>query len=89
MKKGSTISKIITNVDGSRGAPMGRCDVGTECQIAEKTVFDCMVPMSDSAYDIGGAYWGCGEPVRVAYTKDLTYIRFYRGWKRDNAEKNN
>ena len=83
-----TIKKIITNVNGKFGAPMGRCGEGTECQTAEKTVFDCFVPMSDSAYDVGGAYWGMGTPVRVAYTKDLTYIRFYRSWKRDNAEKN-
>ena len=87
MRKGSTLSKIITDVNCKYGAPMGRCGEGTESDAEGKTVFDCFVPMSDSAYDAGGAYWGIGTPLRVSYTKDLTYIRFYRGWKRDSAEK--
>ena len=33
---------------------------------------------SDGAYDKGGAYWGCGAELRVSYTKDLSFIRFYR-----------
>ncbi len=43
-----------------------------------KKIFDCAVPMSDGAYDKGGAYWGIGRQVRVSYTKDLTYVKFYR-----------
>lgn len=44
-----------------------------------KKVFDCYVPMSScGAYDKGGAYWGIGKALRVSYTKDLTYIEFYR-----------
>jgi hypothetical protein len=73
-----TIDKIITKVDTSRGAPMGRANVGTKDDTIMKTVFDCRVPMSDSAYDKGGAYWGCGAELRVSYTKDLSFIRFYR-----------
>ena len=53
-----TIDKIITKVDTSRGAPMGRANVGTKYDTIRKHVFDCRVPMSDSAYDKGGAYWG-------------------------------
>jgi hypothetical protein len=46
---------------------------------AEKRVFDCAVPMSNcGAYDKGGAYWGKGRQLRVSYTKDLSYIEFYR-----------
>lgn len=42
-------------------------------------IFDCAVPMSsDSAYDKGGAYWGIGKQLRVRYTKDLSYVEFYR-----------
>jgi hypothetical protein len=41
-------------------------------------IFDSAVPMSDGAYDRGGAYWGIGKQLRVKYTKDLTYIKFYR-----------
>jgi hypothetical protein len=42
-------------------------------------LYDCAVPMSnDGAYDRGGAYWGIGKQLRVQYTKDLSYVRFYR-----------
>jgi len=72
-----TINKIITNVNGKYGAPMGRRDVGKPP--TNKKVFDCRVPMnSEGAYDRGGAYWGIGNQLRVSYTKDLCYIRFYR-----------
>jgi hypothetical protein len=86
-----TIDKIITKVDSKFGAPMGRPNVGTEpvtvtsgpnCKILKKNqvkIFDCKVPMSgDGAYDKGGAYWGIGSELRVRYTKDLTFIQFYR-----------
>jgi hypothetical protein len=72
-----TIDKIITNVSSMYGAPMGRRSVGT--RPTDKKVFDCAVPMcSEGAYDKGGAYWGIGRQLRVSYTKDLSYIEFYR-----------
>lgn len=50
-----------------------------------KIIFDCYVPMSGyGEYDRGGVYWGLPTnrkgmgPLRVEYTKDLTYINFYR-----------
>ena len=74
-----TIDKIITKVDTSRGAPMGRHDVGEPPLPFEAKIYDCRVPMcSDGAYDKGGAYWGIGKELRVMYTKDLSYIHFYR-----------
>lgn len=85
-----TIDKIITKVNGKYGAPMGRYNVGTQPvtitsgpnnRIVKKNqikVFDCAVPMIDMAYDKGGAYWGMGNQLRVRYTKDLSYIEFYR-----------
>jgi hypothetical protein len=72
-----TINCIITNVSCKFGAPMGRRSVGTKPK--DKRIFDCRVPMnSEGAYDRGGAYWGIGSTLRVAYTKDLEYIHFYR-----------
>ncbi len=72
-----TIDKIITKVNTRQGAPIGRSNKGTKP--TNKRVFDCRVPMlSDGAYDKGGAYWGIGEELRVSYTKDLEYIKFYR-----------
>lgn len=54
---------------------MGRPNVGTKP--TDKRIFDCAVPMSGD-YDKGGAYWGIGKQLRVSYTKDLSYIEFYR-----------
>jgi hypothetical protein len=75
-----TIDKIITDVSCKYGAPMGRLSFGKP---NGKKVFDRAVPMI-GAYDKGGAYWGipsnekgCGQ-LRVKYTKDLQYIKFYR-----------
>jgi hypothetical protein len=86
-----TIDKIITKVNCQYGAPMGRSNVGEfpptitsgpncrifKCNNIKNKVFDCAVPMN-GAYDRGGAYWGLGAQLRVKYTKDLSYIEFYR-----------
>lgn len=71
-----TINKIITKVNGTYGAPMGRPNKGITPE--NEKIFDCAVPMSAAAYDKGGAYWGIGTQLRVRYTRDLSYIRFYR-----------
>lgn len=71
-----TIDKIITQCDCKYGAPMGRCGVGTKP--TDKKVFDCAVPLDSGGYDKGGAYWGIPSNLRVEYTKDLSYIKFYR-----------
>jgi hypothetical protein len=87
-----TIDKIITEVNCKYGAPMGRPNVGTfpgaitsgpngrEFKCNQKKVFDCRVPMcsGDPSYDKGGAYWGLPPNLRVRYTKDLTFVQFYR-----------
>lgn len=75
-----TIDKIITKKNGTYGAPMGRGNKGSIEDIGNKRVYDCRVPMnySDPSYDKGGAYWGLPVNLRVQYTKDLSYIKFYR-----------
>lgn len=70
-----TIEKIITPTHGQT-APVGRPNVGT-APTGEK-IYDSAVPLTKDGYDRGGAYWGVGRQLRVAYTKDLTYIYFYR-----------
>lgn len=82
-----TIDKIITKVNCKYGAPMGRSNVipspmtiydhGGVLKVNGKRVFDCWVPMN-GAYDKGGAYWGLPANLRVKYTKDLSYVEFYR-----------
>ena len=72
-----TIDKIITKVNCFYGAPMGRKSDPEYNKPIDKKVFDCAVPLSQG-YDKGGAYWGSPSNLRVEYTKDLTYVRFYR-----------
>lgn len=78
-----TIDKIITPINSKYGAPMGRNNVSI--RPTDKKIYDCFVPMN-GAYDKGGAYWGLAigntPPLRVAYTKDLSYIEFYQAFKR-------
>jgi len=74
-----TIDKIITKCDCKYGAPMGRPNVGDPPFPFLERIYDCRVPMSsDGSYDKGGAYFGIGAELRVRYTKDLSYIHFYR-----------
>jgi hypothetical protein len=79
-----TINKIITKCNTKYGAPMGRANVGTEPKGVR--IYNCAVPMPDGCYDKGGAYWGHGAQLRVKYTKDLSYVEFYR-LERINNEK--
>jgi len=73
-----TTDKILTKAYNRYGAQMGRSDVG-ECPLPfEGRVYDCHVPLDSGAYDKGGAYWGFPNNLRVRYTKDLSYIHFYR-----------
>lgn len=72
-----TIDKIITQVHSRFGTPMGRMNIG-DIEAEDIKVYDCAVRMN-GAYDYGGAYWGLSEEqLRVRYTKDLSYIKFYR-----------
>jgi len=83
------ISKILDKVDTRYGAPMGRANVGKppvtitsgpSCKIFKSNqvkVYDRKVTLCDG-YDKGGVYWGYGSELRVRYTKDLSYIEFYR-----------
>jgi hypothetical protein len=73
-----TIDKILYKVDCKYGAPMGRYECGTEPDKGSgKKVFNCKVNINQG-YDKGGAYWGFPDNLRVKYTKDLSYIEFYR-----------
>lgn len=89
-----TIDKIITKVNCKFGAPMGRSNrepnypysivdtghlfiINTNTK-ESKRIFDRMVPLDMGAYDKGGAYWGFPNNLRVQYTKDLSYVKFYR-----------
>jgi len=82
--------QIMRKVDTSRGAPMGRPNVGSqpitvtrdpkcrEYKCDQTKVYQRRVPMIDGAYDSGGAYWGIGKPLYVRFTLDLSYVEFFR-----------
>ena len=88
-KYNRTIDQIITKCNTSFGAPMGRpnfdnrvltvCNGVTFAQFNGK-VFDCEIPLNKEGYEVrfGSVYWGIGKQLRVSYTKDLSYINFYR-----------
>ena len=69
---------ILCDVDCRRGSPMGRANVGEKPM--DKRIYNRKVPLVyDGVYDKGGAYWGNGGgQLRVEYTSDLTYVKFYR-----------
>lgn len=78
-----TIDKILTKGYNQYGAFTGRSNVpatgGWMRKYPYQKIYDCAVPMDESgAYDKGGAYWGNGPQLRVSYTKDLSYVNFYR-----------
>ena len=84
--------EIMKDRDCKYGAPMGRPNVGSQpvvvtrfsgrnvrtCKCDQVKVYQRRVPMIDGAYDIGGAYWGIGRPLYVRFTKDLSYVEFFR-----------
>ncbi len=90
MKYWQAFHAIMYKCDTSRGAPMGRSNVGQQpetitrgpqCRIFkcdQVKVYQRRVPMIDGAYDSGGAYWGIGRPLYVRFTLDLSYVEFFR-----------
>jgi len=72
-----TIDNILHKVNCKYGAPMGRHSDNEDHKPADKRIFNCKVNLNQG-YDKGGAYWGYPDNLRVEYTKDLTYVRFYR-----------
>jgi len=84
------ISDIITPVNCKYGAPMGRNSVGkypttitsgNNCRIVKKNqtkVYRKRVRLDSGGYDSGGAYWGLGAPLYVEFTKDFSYIHYFR-----------
>ena len=70
------IKILCPSVNCMYGAPMGRGDAGKSPN--GKQVYDCSIPLDSQGYDRGGAYWGVGRPLRCKYTKDFSYVEFYR-----------
>lgn len=75
--KSWSLSRVITPVYSTYGAPMGGPNVGKRPADGTK-VYKKHVRLADG-YDKGGAYWGAGEPLFVEFTPDLSYIEYTRG----------
>lgn len=58
---------VLPMMDSSRGAPMGRRHYRASDQHAPIKFHLVRVPMCSGVYDVGGAYWGNGDPLFVAY----------------------
>lgn len=83
------ITDIITEVSTKFGAPMGRADIGKEpvtvtrgdngriCKCDQTKVYQKKVQLVEG-YDIGGAYWGYPNNLYVRFTKDLSFIQYFR-----------
>jgi hypothetical protein len=72
-------NRLLKKLDCSRGAPMGRPNIGTKDDAEGKRIYCRYVPLVyDGAYDRGGAYWGYGAPLYVEFTLDRSYVNFYR-----------
>jgi hypothetical protein len=71
-----------------RGAPMGRPDQGSLDEVPSKSVYLSPAPIDCDGYDKGGAYWGLGPTLYVAYTSDHSFVRWVRAMdRRDAAQK--
>ena len=85
------ISEIITQLNCTYGAPMGRPNIGKQpvtitsgknCRIVKSNqvkVYTKKVQLIDG-YDNGCAYWGFPNNMYVRFTKDLSYIEYYRSY---------
>lgn len=69
------------------GASMGRRDNITESACAIKFHLQ-RVPLDSGGYDPGGAYWGLGDPLYVAFGEGELEVQemFFRAKSRDDAK---
>ncbi len=72
---------LLTNVDCSRGAPMGRRTIEDN---PNATVVLFRMRMVDECYDVAGAYWGSGTPIYAAIGEGFQY--FVRAKNLDEAK---
>lgn len=69
--------KILRSVDCTSGAPRGRDNIGSLKDAEGQKIYQRKVALN-KGYDIGGAYWGNGDPLYVDFTLDGKYVFFHR-----------
>jgi len=81
MKRTDFNNLVTPKVNGKYGAPVGRCNINEMSKTDEiPKVTTRRIYLDSGGYDIGGAYWGIGEPLYVTYSKCgriITYFREY------------
>lgn len=81
------MQRKLEKVDCSRGAPMGRPSHITRPDRAFR-MYMVKLPLGDGgAYDSGGAYWGCGDPLYWAYGDGNDQEMFVRAKTREDAKR--
>lgn len=77
----SAYDKIITKKSRQNRGGIGRPNIGKKPTDGTRIYNRAVLMDASGAYDRGGAYWGVGPELRVEYTMDLKYIRFYRKYE--------
>lgn len=87
MSKSNWLLKVcMPPVSCKHGAPMGRACWDSE-PLEKHKFYLRPVRFVDGCYDSGGAYWGCGTPLWIAYAEGKEEIQrfFVRAWSREGA----
>ena len=70
-------------VSSQYGAPMGRSNHGAV--VPGQKVRLIQLNIDSGGYDDGGAYWGLGKPIFMAWTEDTEYEWYIRANSRKEA----
>ena len=70
-------------VSSQYGAPMGRTSHGSV--VPGQKVRLIQLKIDSGGYDDGGAYWGLGQPIFMAWTEDTEYEWYIRANSRKEA----
>ena len=77
---------LTPRVDCSRGTPMGRnWETGSDFDVMQPLHLN-RVPLDSGGYDAGGAYWGHGQPIFVAYDDAGEFMQSMRARNRAAAK---
>jgi hypothetical protein len=74
MKSSDLLDIVLSPVDCSRGAPMGRSNRGEKPE--GKRIFCRKIRLYDGDYDKGGAYWGYVKEYERAVWQAVNFIMF-------------
>jgi len=72
-----------SQVSSQYGAPMGRSSHGAV--VPGQKVRLIQLNIDSGGYDDGGAYWGLGKPIFMAWTEDTEYEGYIRANSRKEA----